>query len=367
MREMPFLSQDYMMYQPHNGHNNHNNHHDFDNQHNHPHHQDPSISLNILSSCPSQDFQGAPGGVPTLAMLNRSLSFSGYQEHHHHHQDIVRNNEHEHEHEHEHDQEHHQGGGRGGGGGGGGGGEQEELSDDGSQVVMVGPGGGEKKKRLNMEQVKALEKNFEQANKLEPEKKMQLAKALGLQPRQVAIWFQNRRARWKTKQLEKDYNVLKRQFDALKADNDSLLSHNNKLHAQLISLRNKEPIEYGAINLNNVDTQNFWSNNGSEISSEMNLNNSRTPQTGSPLSSNPSTKLQFSPNSFIPNNISQLLQPNTSSKTEMDPQLQEDTYCTLFVGAGAGGGNVNNGNASGGIENQPPPFWGWPEHQQNLN
>ncbi|KAK9682412.1 hypothetical protein RND81_10G072300 [Saponaria officinalis] len=343
MREMPFLSQDYMLYQPTHNHNHNHNHNDFENHH---HHQDPSISLNILSSCPSQEFQGAPGGVPTLAMLNRSLSFSGYQDHHQDH--IVRN---------EHDHDHDQGGGSRGGGG------EDDLSDDGSQVVMVGPGGGEKKKRLNMEQVKALEKNFEQANKLEPEKKMQLAKALGLQPRQVAIWFQNRRARWKTKQLEKDYNVLKRQFDALKADNDSLLSHNNKLHAELISLRNKEPIEYGAINLNNVDTQNFWSNNGSEISSEMNLNNSRTPQTGSPLSSNPSTKLQFSPNSFIPTNITQLLQTTTSSKTELDPQLQDDTYCTMFGGgAGAGGGN---GNA--GIENQPPPFWGWPEHQQNLN
>uniref|UniRef100_A0A803QM75 Homeobox-leucine zipper protein n=1 Tax=Cannabis sativa TaxID=3483 RepID=A0A803QM75_CANSA len=64
---------------------------------------------------------------------------------------------------------------------------------------------------------------------------MQLAKALGLQPRQVAIWFQNRRARWKTKQLERDYDVLKKQFDLLKADNDSLQDQNNKLHQQLDS------------------------------------------------------------------------------------------------------------------------------------
>lgn len=105
---------------------------------------------------------------------------------------------------------------------------EDDLSDDGSQLVA-----GEKKRRLNMEQVKTLERNFELGNKLEPERKMQLARALGLQPRQIAIWFQNRRARWKTKQLEKDYDALKRQFDAVKADNDSLQSQNHKLHAEV--------------------------------------------------------------------------------------------------------------------------------------
>lgn len=103
---------------------------------------------------------------------------------------------------------------------------EDDLSDDGSQA-------GEKKRRLNMEQVKTLEKNFELGNKLEPERKMQLARALGLQPRQIAIWFQNRRARWKTKQLEKDYEVLKRQFDAIKAENDALQTQNQKLHAEV--------------------------------------------------------------------------------------------------------------------------------------
>ncbi|KAF5931197.1 hypothetical protein HYC85_032070 [Camellia sinensis] len=100
-------------------------------------------------------------------------------------------------------------------------GVEDDLSDDGSQA-------GEKKRRLNLEQVKTLEKNFELGNKLESERKMQLARALGLQPRQIAIWFQNMRARWKTKQLEKDYDVLKRQFDAIKADNDALQSQNQK-------------------------------------------------------------------------------------------------------------------------------------------
>ena len=81
--------------------------------------------------------------------------------------------------------------------------------------------------------MRTLEKNFELGNKLEPERKMQLARALRLQPRQIAIWFQNRRARWKTKKLEKDYEALQRQFDAIKAENDALHEHNKKLQAEV--------------------------------------------------------------------------------------------------------------------------------------
>ncbi|KAK6153014.1 hypothetical protein DH2020_012653 [Rehmannia glutinosa] len=110
----------------------------------------------------------------------------------------------------------------------------DDTSDDGCQIL------GEKKRRLNMEQVKTLEKSFELGNKLEPDRKMQLARALGLQPRQIAIWFQNRRARWKAKQLEKDYDVLKRQFESVKAHNDALKSQNKKLHSQLMALKSRE-------------------------------------------------------------------------------------------------------------------------------
>ena len=88
-------------------------------------------------------------------------------------------------------------------------------------------------RRLGYEQVKALEKAFEVENRLEPERKVKLASQLGLQPRQVAVWFQNRRARWKTKQMERDYTVLKNKFEALKADRDKLIQEKDQLQAEV--------------------------------------------------------------------------------------------------------------------------------------
>ncbi|XP_057983184.1 homeobox-leucine zipper protein HAT5 [Malania oleifera] len=97
----------------------------------------------------------------------------------------------------------------------------------------------EKKRRLTPEQVHLLEKSFEAENKLEPERKTQLAKKLGLQPRQVAVWFQNRRARWKTKQLERDYDLLKSSYDKLRSDYDAITKENEKLKSELVSLTEK--------------------------------------------------------------------------------------------------------------------------------
>ncbi|CAN1262369.1 Homeobox-leucine zipper protein HAT5 [Linum perenne] len=93
----------------------------------------------------------------------------------------------------------------------------------------------EKKRRLSADQVKFLEKSFEVENKLEPERKTQLAKDLCLQPRQVAIWFQNRRARWKTKQLEHDYQTLESSYDTLNSDYDGLLKENDLLKSKVFS------------------------------------------------------------------------------------------------------------------------------------
>ncbi|CAH2055346.1 unnamed protein product [Thlaspi arvense] len=177
-----------------------------------------------LPSCPPPHLFNGGGNY----MMNRSISLTNVQEDHH--QSV----------------------------------DEENLSDDGSHMML-----GEKKKRLQLEQVKALEKSFELGNKLEPERKIQLAKALGMQPRQIAIWFQNRRARWKTRQLERDYDSLKKQFESLKSDNDSLLTHNKKLLAQVMALKNKDCNE---ANIIKREAEASWSNNGStENSSDINL------------------------------------------------------------------------------------------------
>jgi len=114
--------------------------------------------------------------------------------------------------------------------------ELDENGDDDLDEYFRQP---EKKRRLSVDQVQFLEKSFEIDNKLEPDRKIQLAKDLGLQPRQVAIWFQNRRARWKTKQLERDYDTLQSSFDTLQADYAGLLKEKDHLKSEINLLMDK--------------------------------------------------------------------------------------------------------------------------------
>nr|CAB3501878.1 unnamed protein product [Digitaria exilis] len=248
--------------------------------------------------------------------------------------------------------------------GGGGSPNEEELSDDGSQL------GGEKKRRLNVEQVRTLEKNFELGNKLEPERKLQLARALGLQPRQVAIWFQNRRARWKTKQLEKDYDVLKRQLDAVKADNDALLSHNKKLQAEILVLKGGR--EAGSSELINLNKETEAScSNRSENSSEINLDISRTPPSSEgPMDAPPPPHHHHQHSSgggggggmipFYPSvgrpagvDIDQLLHSSSGPKLEQHGN----------GGVQAAAETASFGNLLCSVGDEPPPFWPWADHQ----
>ncbi|XP_022737140.1 homeobox-leucine zipper protein ATHB-12-like [Durio zibethinus] len=101
------------------------------------------------------------------------------------------------------------------------------------------------KRRFSDEQIKSLEFMFESDSRPESMIKHQLANELGLQPRQIAIWFQNRRARSKTKQIERDYNILKKSYDALASSYESLKRENQSLSIQLQKLKSQLEMEHG--------------------------------------------------------------------------------------------------------------------------
>ncbi|MBA0802400.1 hypothetical protein Gohar_012698 [Gossypium harknessii] len=114
---------------------------------------------------------------------------------------------------------------------------REEMGEPFSSVVQVTPTKKKKnknKRRFSDEQIKSLELMFESETRLEPRKKLQVAKELGLQPRQVAIWFQNKRARWKSKQLERDYTILQANYDHLASKYESLKREKQALLAQVL-------------------------------------------------------------------------------------------------------------------------------------
>ncbi|KAK4750660.1 hypothetical protein SAY87_004142 [Trapa incisa] len=88
-------------------------------------------------------------------------------------------------------------------------------------------------KRLTEDQVKLLERSFSSNKKLDQEKKLQLARELGVPPRQVSIWYQNKRVRWKTQTLEVDYNSLQLKLDSAMAEKKELQKDVERLTAEL--------------------------------------------------------------------------------------------------------------------------------------
>ncbi|GAB2300823.1 hypothetical protein Dimus_034857 [Dionaea muscipula] len=87
-----------------------------------------------------------------------------------------------------------------------------------------------KKLRLSKAQAAVLEETFTEHHTLNPKQKAALARRLGLRPRQVEVWFQNRRARTKLKQTEVDCQFLKRCCELLTEEN-------RRLHKEVQDLR----------------------------------------------------------------------------------------------------------------------------------
>lgn len=79
-----------------------------------------------------------------------------------------------------------------------------------------------KKLRLTKQQSALLEDSFKEHTTLNPKQKQDLAKQLNLRPRQVEVWFQNRRARTKLKQTEAEYEQLKKCCETVTEENKRL-------------------------------------------------------------------------------------------------------------------------------------------------
>ncbi|XWS22829.1 hypothetical protein CRYUN_Cryun29cG0069500 [Craigia yunnanensis] len=91
-----------------------------------------------------------------------------------------------------------------------------------------------KKLRLTKEQSRLLEESFRQNHTLNPKQKEALALLLKLRPRQVEVWFQNRRARSKLKQTEMECEYLKRWFGSLTEQNRRLQREVEELRAMKV-------------------------------------------------------------------------------------------------------------------------------------
>ncbi|GMI84795.1 homeobox from Arabidopsis thaliana [Hibiscus trionum] len=112
--------------------------------------------------------------------------------------------------------------------------EAERASDEDDDELN---GSTRKKLRLSKQQSAFLEESFKEHNTLNPKQKLALAKQLNLRPRQVEVWFQNRRARTKLKQTEVDCEYLKRCCEKLTEENKRLQKELQELRA----LKNSQP------------------------------------------------------------------------------------------------------------------------------
>ncbi|KAK4769448.1 hypothetical protein SAY86_027598 [Trapa natans] len=102
--------------------------------------------------------------------------------------------------------------------------------------------GRRKKLRLSKDQSALLEDSFKIHRTLTPTHKQALADKLKLKPRQVEVWFQNRRARSKLKQIESDFERLKKKCESLSQRNQRL---EKELH-ELRSMKDEQWVSYAS-------------------------------------------------------------------------------------------------------------------------
>ncbi|KAK1575086.1 hypothetical protein Q3G72_002450 [Acer saccharum] len=146
--------------------------------------------------------------------------------------------------------------GSGGGGGAGGGGSTSRREDtveissensgparsrsddefDGGENDDDDDGGGDKSKkkkrkkyhRHTTEQIREMEALFKESPHPDEKQRQQLSKQLGLAPRQVKFWFQNRRTQIKAIQERHENSLLKTEMEKLRDDNKAMRETINK-------------------------------------------------------------------------------------------------------------------------------------------
>ncbi|XP_014513232.1 putative homeobox-leucine zipper protein ATHB-51 [Vigna radiata var. radiata] len=132
--------------------------------------------------------------------------------------------------------------------------KQQSIAESSSSMEKMNCGNQDKKKRLTTDQLDSLESSFQKEIKLDPDRKMKLSKELGLQPRQIAVWFQNRRARWKNKQLEHLYDSLKQEFDVISKEKQKLEEEVMKLKGMLREQASRTQVSTGYTEISGEET-----------------------------------------------------------------------------------------------------------------
>ncbi|XP_051138828.1 homeobox-leucine zipper protein HOX17-like [Andrographis paniculata] len=123
--------------------------------------------------------------------------------------------------------------------------------DDDDDRGRVNNGFCRKKLRLTTDQTALLEDSFRHHTTLNTAQKQALAEKLHLKPRQVEVWFQNRRARTKLKQTEIDCEMLKKSCERLSDEN-------RRLKKELLELRSSMENQPAIHTTSNSEGHKIW-------------------------------------------------------------------------------------------------------------